>query len=157
MWMNNRKLIDFFDSQMKLWSFFGWLFVQFLMNIGFEWKRICEFSIFPWKYTKKASQIQIFRIFGRFVDFILNFKIYREKSKAFVEENKLSKSSLYLRFLTLTFSLIFYERERERNWAFKSSLSFSLFMLILWGRERKRKLFWKLIPFYKSFLTSLVN
>jgi hypothetical protein len=31
--------------------------------------------IFPWKYTKKPSQIQNFRILEPLVDFIFNFKI----------------------------------------------------------------------------------
>jgi hypothetical protein len=49
------------------------------------------FYIFSWKFTKKASQIQIFRILESLVDFKFNFKIYNSGLKAF---KKLSLSLL---------------------------------------------------------------
>ncbi len=42
-----------------------------------------EFNIFSWKYVKKASQSQNFRILESLVDFIFIFKVYKFGLKTF--------------------------------------------------------------------------
>ncbi len=67
----------FFNEDEEFWR------VSYSINRAFARSQIYRFYIFPWKYVKKAFQIQIFRIFESFFDFIFNFEVYNLGLKTF--------------------------------------------------------------------------
>jgi hypothetical protein len=54
------------------------------------------FYIFSWKFAKKASEIQVFRILVPLVDFTLKFYIGNLRPKAFKKLWENSRENLYV-------------------------------------------------------------